>query len=325
MPQTGLLHYYSHELTAFEHGDGKSNQLVILIPGLNGSLPAVGYSTVLAEALQNVGWCLAEVLLSSAGAGWGGSSVMKDAEELSRCVRYFKEQAGKDKVVLMGHSTGGPHSCSQMSKRDMIERRAPRTKLNSETAGCQDVIAYHHLLKKVFFRSLAGSIIQAPVSDREIGQHMLDEEPELKDTPSPLVPSPPATDLDFIPHRLSELWGATAGITYRRWNSLLAKPSTNEIDLDQSEDFFSSDMSPARWKNVFAPVESPLLVLLSEKDEAYPPSVDVEKLMPMFKEALGNERWNKESRIVPGATHAVDSDSARKMLLEAVTRFVQQL
>lgn len=154
---------------------------------------------------------------------------------------------------------------------------------------------------------------------------MLDEEPNLKDTPSPLIPSPPSTEQDFIPRKLSDLWGAKAGITYRRWNSLLAKPASDEIDLDNSEDFFSSDMSEARWKNVFAPVESPLLVLLSEKDEAYPPHVDVTKLLPMFKTALGEGRWNDESRVVPGATHAVDGEAPRRLLFEAVTRFVQKL
>lgn len=103
----GHLHHYApeQELTAFEHGEGQHNDIVILINGLNGSL-GLGYSTGLAKALQEVGWSMVEVLLSSSGAGWGGCSVKQDAEELAMCVRYFKEKRGKDKVVLMGHSTG---------------------------------------------------------------------------------------------------------------------------------------------------------------------------------------------------------------------------
>ncbi|ORY63812.1 hypothetical protein BCR35DRAFT_355022 [Leucosporidium creatinivorum] len=295
----GTLHTYSVEpdLTAFEHSTSSpSTSIVLLIPGLNGSLPAVGYATPLAQALDKEGWGLAEVLLSSAGAGWGGGSVKDDAEELAVAVRYFKERQGKDKVVLMGHSTG-----------------------------CQDVIAYSHLLLRSSVRSITATILQAPVSDREPWEAHAKESGLDKEYPSPLIPSPPATLDYFIPPVLSKLCGAKAGITYRRWNSLTAKTESDEVDIEASEDFFSSDNSEARWASAFAPVETKVLVLLSEKDESYGSHVDPRKLLPMFRKALGEERWAEQSRIIEGADHAIEQAPQRKVMIEAVTSFVRTL
>lgn len=111
---SGTLHQYRAlpaPLSAFAHDIDTSSgaaavDIVIIVTGLNGSLPAVGYCNELANALSSIGWQLVQVMLSSVAGSWGGGSVKQDATELAQCIRYFKEECGAERVVIMGHSTG---------------------------------------------------------------------------------------------------------------------------------------------------------------------------------------------------------------------------
>lgn len=60
----------------------------------------------LARAIEETGWSVVEVLLTSSYAGWGHSSIAQDAKELALAVQYFREHRNTRRVVLLGHSTG---------------------------------------------------------------------------------------------------------------------------------------------------------------------------------------------------------------------------
>ncbi|EKD13179.1 uncharacterized protein L3040_002981 [Drepanopeziza brunnea f. sp. 'multigermtubi'] len=122
-PQRGLVHQYvPSELTAFEHK-----------PYFPPSAP------------QNI------ILF----IGWGTSSLLKDAYELSECVTYFGGiKTGK--IVLMGHATG-----------------------------CQDIMEY---LTGTFNRSrpkIDGGTLQGTRSDRQA--LLCDLEPEYYESSCPMA------------------------------------------------------------------------------------------------------------------------------------------
>ncbi|GAA5913275.1 hypothetical protein JCM5296_007341 [Sporobolomyces johnsonii] len=298
-PISGRLHHISQSpnLTTFEFGALSSpcKGVVLFVGGLNDTYLSVPYLPRLADALKGVGWALAQVALSSAGDGWGGRTISEDAEQLAVIGRYWREQRGIDKLVLMGHSTG-----------------------------TQDAIAYLHLTAfgPDVFPPLAGVILQAPVSDRE---YIEANHPGLLSTlPAPSPADDPAT---FVPPALSSLFGTHSGITSRRWRSLTAPPPSDVIHLDESEDFFSSDLSDARLANVFEPVSCPLLVLLSGDDSSYPPHVKAQlpTLMGRFQEAVDGRWWSGESAILEGASHNVAGVEQAQELAERVCRFVEEL
>lgn len=180
---------------------------------------------------------------------------------------------------------------------------------------------YHHLGLDSLLPEVSGTILQAPVSDRECLSVL---KPDL-DVASTLNPPPGSTLDSFVPPELSKLWGTQAGITYRRWRSIAATPDSDEINFEENEDFFSSDMSAERWSNVLKPVKTPLLVLLGEDDEAYPPEVRADNVLSLFRQALGPGRWHKESRVIPAANHSVDDATARQTMFRAIKTFLNDL
>ncbi|GAA6002983.1 hypothetical protein JCM10207_001929 [Rhodosporidiobolus poonsookiae] len=301
-PWSGQLHNCSDPdephppLTAFELSSTSSYSpnLLLWVGGLSDVLGSAVYLSRLGSALAPVGWGVAQAGLRSAAHGWGGFSVADDAQGLAQIVRYFKEKRGKDKVVLMGFSTG-----------------------------CQDAIAYLHLHGLKSFPNLAGVILQAPVSDREAIQAYFPD--VLPSTPRP----EPGTDLAaFVPHAWSSKFWTRGGVTYKRWWSLAAKPDTDEINLDESEDFFSSDLSPQRYKNVFAPLAAPILFLLGDKDMTYPPAVrdNLPEQLERLKTALPDHKlFSPLSAVLAGAGHQVAEEAPQAILVEKVVEFVKAL
>ncbi|KAK4051448.1 hypothetical protein OIV83_002932 [Microbotryomycetes sp. JL201] len=308
-PVPGTLHQFSSdpELTCFEHAvsGGPSSNVVLIIPGLNGSYPPVPYTRKLSRHIQQhcPGWTVVELGgMTSAGAGWGASSVLQDAKEIAQCVTYLEQVCNKQKIVLMGHSTG-----------------------------CQDAIAYTHLRAQQpsSASEVAGIILQAPLSDREF---VLATAPTkvlpLIVTQYPgLTPHPGQTYKDFVDKRLSDLFGTKLGITYERWNSLTSKAESDKITWE-NEDYFSSDMSSKRWRNVFEPIrqqQTPTLVVLGGKDEGYARGMDTaNKLWQKFKDAAEG-LLSAHSLINAESDHAVSDDASRQQLFDAVTRFIKDL
>lgn len=312
-PAPGLLHLVtcSPTLSAFEFIPSSSSlcepstNILLWIGGLGDVLGTVSYIPLLAEELATEGWSVAQVLLSSCGVGWGTGSVGEDAKEIGEFVKYFAGR-GMRQVVLMGHSTGAfwfpPR---QVENRLILGLFSPRI-------GCQDIIAYFHTSS---IPPIAGAILQAPVSDREYLSLAI---PNLEATLDPSQPSN-AT----IPPSLSD----SPRVTYKRWRSLAAVPVSDEVDIDASEDFFSSDLTTTRLENVFAPVNAKLLILLSEEDESYPNFVK-NKLLEVFEQFQSSleAKWkSEESGILKGAGHAVHEEDGRREMFEKVKNFLNAL
>lgn len=83
---------------------------VVFIGGLGDGPHTVPYVRTIAQGLAAaepaLGYSVFEVRLSSSFSGYGFGSLGKDVEEVSALVKYLKEELGREKVVLMGHSTG---------------------------------------------------------------------------------------------------------------------------------------------------------------------------------------------------------------------------
>ncbi|GAA6049746.1 hypothetical protein JCM3770_004438 [Rhodotorula araucariae] len=292
-PQPGTLHTCSTAwpvLTAFEFSSPSSSPsapLVVFIGGLGDSLLSTPYLPKLAKALGGLGWRLAQASISSSGRSWGGGTVGQDAQELAQITRYFAER-GASKIVLMGSSTG-----------------------------CQDAVAYLHASRD--FPELAGVVLQAPVSDREIEDVQKLVNSIDRDTPAPADPD------SFVPPAWSNLFHCKSGVTYARWRSLTVKPDTDAVDLDVSEDFFSSDLSDTRLRNVFAPVTCPLLVVLSGNDSSYPPHVKraLPALLERFRTAA--PALSPQSTILEGAGHTLGAGTHADAFAERVVAFVAAL
>ncbi|GAA5844385.1 hypothetical protein JCM9279_006281 [Rhodotorula babjevae] len=292
-PSRGLMHTVRTDyppLHAFEFGAGNDPRrpLALFVGGLGDTLLSTPYLSKLATALEAHGWRLAQARPTSAGMGWGGRSVEQDAREIALCTEYFKQQ-GADKIVLMGCSTG-----------------------------CQDAIAYHHASSD--FVPPAGVVLQAPVSDREIKQ----VQELLKKHADEGIDYSKPDQQSFCPQAWSKFWHCTSGLTYARWRSLVEKPASDTIDLAVSEDFFSSDLSDARLRNVFAPVKCPLMIALGTEDASYPPHVkaDLPALLERFKEAAPTLT---SSMIIDGATHTLGDGKHADEFVDEVVKFVGEL
>lgn len=115
---------------------------VVFIPGLTDTFGTCPYLDRLAAGVAPYGFSVVQLQLSSSLGGFGVCSLEGDAQEIARGVSWLREKRGKDKVVLMGHSTG-----------------------------CQDAMAYLSHPNGAAARGekaiVDGVVLQAPVSDRE--------------------------------------------------------------------------------------------------------------------------------------------------------------
>jgi len=282
--RSGILHQYNNtKLTAFEHTPKPSSEsaknIIIFIGGLFDGFMTVKYASKISDSLDPK-WTLAEVLLSSSYAGWGTSSLVQDAKELHECVSYFKG-IGKEKVVLMGHSTG-----------------------------CQDTMEYltgpgHEARLKN--NKINGAIIQAPVSDREafaVAYTPIDKYNKSITTAQELVSHGKGDEIlpkflwpEFLP----------APITASRWLSLTT--------LDGADDYFSSDLKDEQLRKTFGnlPKETKLCILFSGSDEYVPETIDKKAVMERwigFVKESGASIDESHSGILDGAAHNLNTSDA---------------
>ncbi|TGO59110.1 hypothetical protein BCON_0048g00360 [Botryotinia convoluta] len=270
----GVTHLFTPKLTAFEHTPKATNitplNIIIFIGGLSDGLLTVPYPSAIADALPG-DWCLAQVLLSSAYIGWGVSSLKKDAQELSKCVAFFR-RIKPGKIILMGHSTG-----------------------------CQDVMEYLTGSGHEANAPIDGAIIQAPASDREALGQELDAD-VLKNGIALAQKMVEAGDgEEILPSKATEGFFGSP-VCARRWLSL-ASPNH-----DGDDDYFSSDLTDEQLKKTFGslPVRSPLLILFSGNDEYVPKYVDKEALVKRWIGFVkkGDGKVDEEnSAVIPGASH----------------------
>ena len=286
-------------MVAFEHITPTSEfppsqNILIWIGGLGDGLLTTKYPSVIADSLPP-DWSLAQVLLSSSYIGWGTSSLKKDAEELAKCVAYFRE-IKKGKIVLMGHSTG-----------------------------CQDVMEYLTGSGCKERPGVDGGILQASVSDREAMKEMM--APSLYERSVLAAQAMVAVGKgeEIIPP--SETGGFYPDpVCARRWLSL-ASPTKNGED-----DYFSSDLSDDQLRQSFGnlPARSPLCILYSGKDEYVPSFVDRKALVESWIGVVkaGTGKVDEEfSGVVEGATHDLKKDPEEVVqdLVRRVLGFLKNL
>ncbi|KAL1978534.1 hypothetical protein VTN31DRAFT_1393 [Thermomyces dupontii] len=162
-----LCYVHADRLTAFEFTYPENKRprphSLIVIGGLGDGLLTVPFLSSLAEALEDTDWSLFQVLLSSSFTGWSLSRLGRDAEEVGQCVHYVRNykqtQLGDKaapKVVIMGHSTGSQDTLHYLYMPNPLP-------VDPVFDG-----GLRHLVRP----AVDGAILQAPVSDREVIQHV---------------------------------------------------------------------------------------------------------------------------------------------------------
>jgi pimeloyl-ACP methyl ester carboxylesterase len=93
---------------AYERGNASSRNALVFLGGLTSGPHTSHQTEPIVELLQahpELDYCLWEFRMRSSYTGFGFSSLSNDAEDLAALVTYLKG-IGKDKVVLLGSSTG---------------------------------------------------------------------------------------------------------------------------------------------------------------------------------------------------------------------------
>ena len=136
----GDLFLYDKEsrLSAFEsHLPFEPFGTVIFIGGLSDGFMTCPIVDYLAPILVENGYSLVQFVMSSSYRQFGTSSLAQDAKELSKLIEHLQNERGREKIFLLGHSTG-----------------------------CQDIFWY--LRNEIKTCHLVyGANVQAPVSDRD--------------------------------------------------------------------------------------------------------------------------------------------------------------
>ena len=287
-PFSCVVHYYSVEplLNAYELPAPNARNAVIFIGGLFDGPNTVDYVRTVSEHLiaHSTPWSIFDARISSSFTGFGHGSLARDVEEISRLVTYLRH-LGKEKVVLMGHSTGS-----------------------------QDCI--HYALNAASSVPVDGYILQGPASDREALKLELSEEEHSK-------PLKAATDLISQGKGLELLPRFTGNLVYfppmtaYRWHSLQG--------VGGDDDYFSSDLSDERLKETFGRLTKPTLILESAQDQFIDPSIDKAALVERWSSISTNGAISDLSGLIPGADHQVHQHDAQVWLAECVEKFLGQL
>lgn len=322
----GKLHIYDapwHVLFEYTpHASSQSSSNVLLfIGGLGDSFETVPYVSAMAQALRH--WRVCHVQLSSAGKGWGMSSLDQDCDEIDLAVKWakshFAEEGSAGNVVLIGHSTG-----------------------------CQDVLHYlHSSPRSGEARSpVQGAILQAPVSDRDALLSKIEKDPEKRAIYEHCLKFASSLDEDeqndmIIPLPWSEeiISFNRTPVSVSRFLSLASPESPGNPGPD---DLFSQDATRERLEATFGKLGSSkafavpsdakargrpsILVGLMGADEYVSASVDTDVLLLRWKKAIekdGTAILDEDSGVVKGGKHNLrGKDGERK---EARDDFVKRV
>lgn len=94
--------------TAYEQGDTTSKNALLFVGGLSDGPHVTWYLWTLAKKLaerRDLDYSIFEFRMRSSFAGFGASSLEKDVEDISAMVKHLRK-IGRQKIILMGHSTG---------------------------------------------------------------------------------------------------------------------------------------------------------------------------------------------------------------------------
>lgn len=298
------------------------------------------------RALAQTEWSFFTLNLTSSYQSWGLGHLDRDTDEIARCARYisdykrskFGSDAGANKVVLMGHSTGSQCVLHYLSRPN------PHT--------TQPL--FDRELEHVSRPPVDGAIMQAPVSDREailwVLQHgfkgrsaaevqaVWDELGALaREAVAATAKGGRSGEVDSVLPlwMTSYIYPTDTPISARRFLSLFSPDSPASPGED---DMFSSDLGDDEFDKTFGAIgkagllRHKMMVLMSGADQAVPDWVDKEKLLARWRAAAergaGEETriWDENSGLIPGASHALSNDDQaepRKFLVGRVLGYLQ--
>ena len=98
---------------AYEMGNSSAKNALVFIGGLKDGPHTTPYIWTVARHLEqtsSLDYSVFEIRMRSSFDGFGFSSLKNDVEDISALVKYLRNR-DKDKIVLMGHSTGCQVSC----------------------------------------------------------------------------------------------------------------------------------------------------------------------------------------------------------------------
>jgi pimeloyl-ACP methyl ester carboxylesterase len=213
---------------------GAARRHLVLVGGLGDGLLSLPYAPALAACLPPAGWALVQAQLRSSYGGYGTASLDADAEDLFLLLSTLAQKHGSTGAVVMGSSTG----CQDAA------RLAARF-LDQDGGAAQSRAA-----------PLLGTVLQAPVSDREWLSTAAEQLAPMAAAAAAAVAAGRGED---IVGRLDLLDGAP--ITARRFASLTARLG--------DDDMFSSDLSDDELRARLAPLGAvgPAFILRSASDE----------------------------------------------------------
>ncbi|KAK8126964.1 siderophore biosynthesis lipase/esterase [Apiospora kogelbergensis] len=255
----GILHHYTETLVTFEYTSQAASQphSVLFVGGLSDGLATTSYTADIISALQPTAWSFFTLVLTSSYQGWGLSDLDRDTEEIAQCLRYIQNYKASrfgegGKLVLMGHSTG-----SQCILH-YLHRPNPHP---GPLRGFDSGLCHENRCV------LDGAIMQAPVSDREaiqsvledgLGDHTAGECREAYDTLVKLATealASPGSETQFavLPIALTSRLGLgnQTPVGARRFLSLASPNSPQQPGPD---DLFSSDLSDEQLAATFGAV-----------------------------------------------------------------------
>ncbi|KAG5950649.1 hypothetical protein E4U53_004649 [Claviceps sorghi] len=298
---------YEYELGTHAASTVNKNA-VIFIGGLGDGPHTVPYVRSVAKYLETAGkklsYSVFEMRLRSSFIGFGTSSLKNDVEDIAALVKYLRG-LGKEKIVLFGHSTGC-QACFNFHSKGVFRQLS-----FSSAASASDCIEYADYVKHSN-PPVDGFIMQGPISDRESMDTIFPSYRDSLDLANEWIAQGRAHDClprDKTPQDLG------APMTAYRFNSLVAK--------DGDDDYFSSDLDDETVRKYWSRFNKPVLALHSANDEYVPGFVDQAKESQRFQKA--NPMVSPLSGLIPGASHQVLEETARKWLDQRVLEFLQTL
>ncbi|KAK4194733.1 hypothetical protein QBC40DRAFT_269866 [Triangularia verruculosa] len=284
---TKTLHLYSHPTPS------PTPNALLFIGGLGDGPHTIPYPLALSRTITP-SFTVYQTRLTSSFSAFGYSSLSQDAHELRSIVRHLRTVLNKQKVVLMGHSTG-----------------------------CQDCLYYTTKLSDLREEErVNGIILQGPVSDREALGMSVDRG-ELERSVAVAKKMLEEGRGEHVVDK-GEMPGGWRGspVTAYRWLSFATKGG--------DDDFFSSDLSDEELEGIWGGLSTPVLILPSEKEEWVPfTPEEVEGMVKRWAGFCKPGVVSEFSGLIPGANHRVDNTDTNpegeRWLVERVGKFLGTL
>ncbi|KAK6819478.1 hypothetical protein PG987_015961 [Apiospora arundinis] len=274
--------------TAFETGPANAPNALVFIGGLGDGPFTVYYPRAISAAFicNGLNYSLFELRMASSYTQFGFKRLSDDVADIAALVSYLRS-LGKQRIVLMGHSTG---------TQDCMEYVSP---------------AYSDL------PPVDGFILQAPACDRGallmgMGAEKLEQSVQ---TARGLIAAGKGHErmpTDVVPAGVFDV-----PISADRWYSLSAK--------DGGDNYFDPDYTPNEARVFWQRFSKPLLILHSGKDEYIPATVDKEALIQQWKSLCHAGVVSDLSGVIPNSDHRVEQPpgESEKWLVNVVIRFLE--